>query len=153
MRKSQVGSAKVVGAILAVLLGAFVLLVYLPASSDRELRTLATTGVNLGTQVADRVPVPAPGVARDAEDGAKYLPGGAMSLPAHVERIEVQKDGTVRVAFKAPEELAGKAIEIRTTGKDGQLMRECSGPGIKDGYLPGHCRRGSPPISVEGPKK
>lgn len=152
MRHRERGFLKVVVVVVLLLMGAFVFFVFIPAQSDRDVRALATAGVTLGSQVAERLPAAPTGSASEAAEGARYLPGGSKDLPAHVDRIQVTKEGTVRVSFKSPAELAGKAIEIRTIPQGGRLVRECRGTGIKDGYLPGSCRSGAEPIPVESPK-
>lgn len=141
----------IVGVVL-LLFGAFVLLVFIPVHRDRDVRALAAVGLDLGSQVADRLLIAAPGQGLETEDGMKYLPGRKKDLPVHVDRIQVMKDGVVRVSFKSPDELVGKEIEIRTTGKDGKLTRECRSLGIHDRFLPARCRSDAGLFPVKGPK-
>jgi hypothetical protein len=152
MKHGQAGFLSMLTIVVLVLVVGFMAFVFLPVYHDREIRGLAVAGVVLAKQVAERLPAAPTGSASQAAEGAQYLPGGSAALPAHIEKIQVTKEGTVRLTFKSPSELAGKAIEIRTFPQGGKLVRECRGAGIKDGYLPGSCRHDADPIPVESPK-
>lgn len=152
MNTRRNGSAIVIIVGFLLLVAAVVVFVFLPVYRDREIRVLAISGVMLGTRVSDQILAARLRQGRWPDSAAKYLPDEDKNIPAHVEGVRVLDDGLVRVSFKAPEELRGKAVEIRTFQKDGKYFRECRAPGVQYGYLPGWCRDKSEAIPVDGAK-
>jgi hypothetical protein len=136
--------------VVLLLVGAF-LAVALPIYNDHRIQDVTRVGLQLGTRVADRALAAHPGEWREVTDGGSLLPDNEKALPEHIARIQVMKDGLVRVTFKSPGELAEKAIEIRTTGKNGKFMRECRGDRIGEKFLPPTCRPEHGSFAIEGP--
>ena len=67
--------------------------------------------------------------------------------PPQIARMQLQKDGELRVVFASPPTIANSTLILKVTVNGGEHFFECRGEGEFRGALPPGCKAG------EGPKK
>jgi len=126
--------------------------VFFQVYKDREAKGLTRQGLSVGVAVSDRMLAFRLERGKWPEDTGNYTADGKRIAPAHIRDITVIKDGVVRIAFNAPDQLRGGWIEIETFQKEGRFFRACRGIGIIDQLLPSGCHGFDQPEPVEPPK-
>lgn len=71
--------------------------------------------------------------------------------PPQVARLQLQKDGELRVVFGSPSAIANSMLILRVIVNGGEHLLECRGEGEFKGALPTGCRAGAKPERVTWP--
>lgn len=71
--------------------------------------------------------------------------------PPQVARMELRKDGEVRVVFASPSSIVNATLTLKVIVRGSEHLLECRGEGEFKGALPPGCKAGEDPLAVAWP--